>query len=282
MASVQPGVLAAVALVLAGCIAVLCLAVLRERRRRATLSREVERLREVARQRADQISVLSHEVRTPLALIRGSAELLAEQKPGPLTDVQARFVETISDSATHVISLAEDLLTTARIEAGLFEVHLRQVQLRSFLRSVVRELRQVHGRDIVLDTPGAPARVMLDPSLMSQLIGNLVTNSLRHDPDTGHRVTVRGHVAEGMVVLAISDSGRGMTDEEREQLFGRFHSTAALGKGTGIGLYIALHIAELHGGGIHVDTIAHHGTTMVVTFPARGAGESEVSGDLTA
>lgn len=264
-----------VALLLLGCVAVLVLAVVRERRRRATLTREVERLRGLATQRADQMSVLSHEVRTPLALIRGSADLLAEETPGPLTPVQSQFVQTISDSAMSISSLAEDLLATARIEAGLFEVHLRRIELRSFLRSVVRELRMVHARDIILDTPGPPTRVLLDPGLITQLITNLVTNSLRHDPDTDHRVTVRGSVAEGMVILAIIDRGRGMTETEREQLFGRFYSTAEIGKGTGIGLYIARHIAELHGGGIHVDTIAQHGTTMVVTFPAGGLTDSE-------
>lgn len=256
------------AAVLLAVVAALTVMLVRQRRERATLDREVDRLRGVAKRRADQVSILSHEVRTPLALIRGSADLLAEQSPGPLNEVQERFVQTISNSADHVISLAEDLLITARIEAGLFEVHLRRVQLRSFLRSVVRELRLVHRRDLVLDTPGPPVWVMLDPSLVTQLIGNLVANSLRHDPEPGNVVSVRGHVADGMVVLSVSDSGGGMTEDERAQIFGRFHSTAALGEGAGLGLYICRHIAELHGGSIHVDTIAHYGTTMVVTFPA--------------
>lgn len=259
-------------------VVLLTATVVHQRRERAMLHRDVERLQEVAKRRADQVSILSHEVRTPLALIRGSADLLAEQSPGPLNEVQERFVETISRSASHVISLAEDLLITARIEAGLFEVHLRRVQLRSFLRSTVRELRLVHRRDIVLDTPGPPVRVVLDPGLVGQLIGNLVANSVRHDPDRTSVIGVRGHVAEGMVVLAVSDSGRGMSEEERAQIFGRFQSTAALGEGAGLGLYICRHIAELHGGSIQVDTIAQHGTTMVVTFPAGGTGESEVAG----
>lgn len=276
---VQIETLAVATFFLVAAVVLLTAAVVHQRRDRAMLHRDVERLQEVAKRRADQVSILSHEVRTPLALIRGSADLLAEQSPGPLNEVQERFVETISHSANHVISLAEDLLITARIEAGLFEVHLRRVQLRSFLRSAVRELRLVHRRDIVLDTPGPPVRVMLDPGLINQLIGNLVANSVRHDPDHANVVTVRGQVAEGMVVIAVSDSGGGMSEEERAQIFGRFHSTAALGQGAGLGLYICRHIAELHGGSIHVDTIAQHGTTMVVTFPAGSTTESEVSGE---
>ncbi|GAA4121616.1 hypothetical protein GCM10022415_24590 [Knoellia locipacati] len=241
-------------------------------RLRAALQRsrhEIARLQGVALRRADQVSVLSHEVRTPLALIKGSADLLAEETPGPLTSTQAKFVDTISGSADHVIELAEDMLAHARIEAGLFEVHLRQVELRAYLRSVVHELRQVHRhRAIALDAPGPPTRVYLDPQLIHQLVSNLVANALRHDDGVDNEVVVRGHTADGNVILAISDQGRGMNEEERSRLFARFSSSAPLGEGTGLGLYISAHIAELHGGRILVDTIAQHGTTMLVSFPA--------------
>jgi signal transduction histidine kinase len=234
-----------------------------------TSTREISRLQGLALRRADQVSVLSHEVRTPLALIKGSADLLAEQSPGPLTSTQAKFVDTISSSAEHVIELAEDLLAHARIEAGLFEVHLRQVELRAYLRSVVRELRQVHRhRAIALDAPGPPTRVYLDPQLIHQLVSNLVGNALRHDDGVENEVVVRGHTADGNVILAISDQGRGMSEAERARLFARFSSSAPIGEGTGLGLYISAHIAELHGGRILVDTIAQHGTTMLVAFPA--------------
>jgi signal transduction histidine kinase len=234
-----------------------------------TSEHEIARLQGVALRRADQMSVFSHEVRTPLSLIKGSADLLAEETPGPLTSTQAKFVDTISGSADHVIELAEDMLAHARIEAGLFEVHLRQVELRSYLRSVVQELRQVHRhRAIALDAPGPPTRVHLGPQLIHQLVSNLVANALRHDDGADNEVVVRGHTADGNVILAISDQGRGMNEAERSRLFERFSSGAPIGEGTGLGLYISAHIAELHGGRILVDTIAQHGTTMLVAFPA--------------
>lgn len=241
----------------------------RLRIRLRTSTHEIARLHDLALRRADQVSVLSHEIRTPLALIKGSADLLAEETPGPLTTTQAKFVDTISGSADHVIALAEDLLAHARIEAGLFEVHLREVELRAYLRSVVRELRQVHHhRAIALDAPGPPTRVHLDPKLIQQLVSNLVGNALRHDASADNAVVVRGHTADGSVIIAISDQGRGMSEEERSRLFERFSSSAPVGEGTGLGLYISGHIAELHGGRILVDTIAQHGTTMLVTFPS--------------
>jgi signal transduction histidine kinase len=242
----------------------------RLRSRLRTSAREIARLQELALRRADQVSVLSHEVRTPLALIKGSADLLAEESPGPLTTTQAKFVDTILGSADHVIALAEDLLAHARIEAGLFEVQLREVELRAYLRSIVRELRQVHQhRAIALDAPGPPTRVHLDPQLIQQLVSNLVGNALHHDDSPENEVVVRGHTADGNVIISISDQGRGMSEEERSRLFARFSSSSPVGEGTGLGLYISAHIAELHGGRILVDTIAQHGTTMLVTFPAR-------------
>jgi signal transduction histidine kinase len=255
-------------------IALLAWWVRRLRSQLRTSAREIARLQELALRRADQVSVLSHEVRTPLALIKGSADLLAEESPGPLTTTQAKFVDTISGSADHVITLAEDLLAHARIEAGLFEVQLREVELRAYLRSIVRELRQVHHhRAIALDAPGPPTRVYLDPQLIQQLVSNLVANALRHDDSPENEVVVRGHTADGNVIISISDQGRGMNEEERSRLFARFSSGAPVGEGTGLGLYISAHIAELHGGRILVDTIAKHGTTMLVTFPA---GEDKV------
>lgn len=242
----------------------------RQRREYRRAAREIGRLRELASRRADQVSVLSHEIRTPLASIRGSIDLLLEETPGPLTPTQRRFLQTASDNSAHLISLAEDLLVTARIEAGLFEVHLRRVELRSFLRGVVRDLRYAHSERIALDTPGPPTRVLLDPQLIVQLIGNLVANALHHDASESGLVWVRGHVAEDQVVIAVSDTGRGMTEAERAHIFERFRTSSALGEGTGIGLYVARHIVELHGGSIHVDTVAQVGTTMLVTFPAGG------------
>lgn len=239
---------------------------------------ELARLREVATRRADQVSVLSHEIRTPLAVVGGSTELLLEGLPGPLTDRQRTFLTTISRNVTHVHSLAENLLTQARIEAGMFDVHLERVDLRAVLRAVVAELRQVHHPvRIVLDAPGPPTRVVVDPQLVTQAVVNLVANAVRYSPDS-RSVTVRVTRSEGDVVLAISDDGRGMSRADRDRLFHRFASGEPLGDGTGIGLYITHHIVDLHGGRIYVDSLPDRGTTMTLTLPARTterAGEGD-------
>lgn len=137
-------------------------------RLRAALRRsghEIARLQGVALRRADQVSVLSHEVRTPLALIKGSADLLAEETPGPLTRTQAKFVDTISGSADHVIE-------PRRGHAGPRPDRGRALRgppapgraCGPTCARSSRSLRQVHRhRAIALDAPGPPTRVHLDP-----------------------------------------------------------------------------------------------------------------------
>ena len=126
-------------------------------RRWASDRAEAHRLRGIAQRNADQISVVSHEIRTPLSLMKGAADLLAEGSPGPLTDSQARFVQTISSNCHSVITLSEDLLTQARIDAGMFELHPQRVNLRALTMSVISELRHLHPLPIALDCPTCDA-----------------------------------------------------------------------------------------------------------------------------
>jgi signal transduction histidine kinase len=247
-------------------------------RRRAAAAAEVDRYAELAMRRADQVSILSHEIRTPLAIIKGSAELLAEETPGPLNDRQRVFARRIADNAGQVIDLSEDLLAHARIEAGIFELHLEQVNLRSLLRQAVRDLRQVLAVDIRFDSFEAPIRLLADPALIKQVVVNLVTNAVRSSSERP-LVTVRLMRRDSDVLVSVTDSGTGMTREQRERLFRRFSSGTSSGDGTGLGLYVSQHIVQLHGGRIYVDTIAHRGTTMMFTLPLdRGDEETDDDG----
>jgi len=226
------------------------------------------RLRALASRRSDQVSMLSHEIRTPLAIIQGSAELLAEQGPGPLLPRQERFLGRILDNAARMSTLAEQLLMQARLESDAFELRAEDVDLRALMRGIVLELQPVTGVPIVLHTPGAPVRAEVDPQLIRQVMNNLIMNAARSDPGTAS-IEVRVTGGEDQVVIAVSDGGTGMTDEQRDRLFRRFASGRPLGNGTGIGLFISQQLIRLHGGRIFVDTITGKGTTMLFTLPMR-------------
>lgn len=252
------------AVAVAGLAGLLGVATMLRRSTRARLmAAENGRLRALASERADRVSMLSHEVRTPLALVAGAAELLAEQSPGPLTPTQQQFVQTIVVNCERMVALSEHLLMEARIEAGIFRLHLEGVDVRSLFRRVVSELRLLHSATLLLDCPHAPRRVPADPALLRQVLINLVTNAARYGGDTV--ITVRITDGEDCVVVAVSDSGPGMSAAQRARLFTR---TLPEGGGSGLGLIISRRIVELHGGKWFVDTVPHRGTTMIFTIPA--------------
>lgn len=226
----------------------------------------LRRLQRTAQRNADQISVVSHEIRTPLALMKGAADLLAEGTPGPLTPSQARFVETISKNCHTVIDLAQDLLVQARIDAGMFALHLQRVDFRSLATGVVNELRLLHSADIALDCPGAPPHAWADAKLMRQAITNLINNAIVHASDA-RLITLRVVGTDEQVLISVTDDGSGMTAEQRQQLFERFASGRPLRDGTGLGLVITRQIVRMHGGEVYVDTTSGRGTTMMFSVP---------------
>jgi two-component system OmpR family sensor kinase len=231
------------------------------------LRADLVRVRRVAGQSTEQVTVLSHEIRTPLALIKGASDLLIEQTPGPLNEQQLRFMRTVSTNSANLVELAEDLLTQARIDAGMFDVHLQRTDLRALARTTVRELRALHSVAISLDSPGAPPRLWVDTKLVKQAITNLVNNAVKASPEAS-TITVRviDLAGEG-ATIAVSDNGSGMSDLERKHLFERFASGRPLRDGTGMGLVITRQIARLHGGDLYVDTVSGRGTTIIMTIP---------------
>lgn len=228
---------------------------------------DLRRMRRMAQRNAEQISVVSHEIRTPLALMKGAADLLDEESPGPLTQSQRRFVNTISSNCHTVIDLAQDLLMQARIDAGMFQLHLQRVNFRALGASVVADLRVIHPIDLAFDCPGAPPRAWADAGLMRQAMTNLINNAVAHASGEAKLITLRIVSADQQILVSVSDSGAGMSPEQREQLFERFKSGRPLRDGTGLGLVITRQIIQMHGGEVYVDSTVGRGTTMMFSLP---------------
>jgi two-component system OmpR family sensor kinase len=233
-----------------------------ERAERARLERLVDR-------RAEQVTALSHELRTPLTMIKGSADLLMEGRPGPLTAPQERFLKVIHHQCAQVIELCESLLIQAKIEAGLFTPRLERVDLSVVARDVVTAMRPLcaqRGQTVGLDTPQITPRISADPLLLSQALTNLMSNASRFTSVDGH-IEVRVAVIDTGISVYVTDDGAGMTTEQRQRLFQRFATGRPLADGTGLGLVITKTIVELHGGSIMVDTSSRRGSTFLLTLP---------------
>ena len=250
-------------LALAGVTAALAWQRERERRTRAELEKTVQ-------VRSDRLSMLSHEVRTPLTLMRASLELLFDESAGPLTEQQRTFLQTIYQNEERIATLAQNLLTQARLESGVFSPKTQPVDLRRVVRLVVNDMRiliEQRQQQIRTYYPQVLPLAQADPGLVRQVLINLIQNASRHTSEGG-LIVVSIAQNDYALLVSVTDDGAGMGLEHRRQLFKRF-STAGdnSGEGTGLGLVIVKQIVEWHGGKVYVDTSLGRGTSFYFTLP---------------
>jgi PAS domain S-box-containing protein len=267
--------------------------------RHAALERDELLRRELAaRGQAEQanrmkdefLAMVSHELRTPLNAILGWARML---RTGELDEARRdRAVETIERNARAQSQLVGDLLDISRIVTGKLQLDVGPVSIQQLLRAAVESVdHAADAKDIRLSVAisGEPAPVEGDPARLTQVVLNLLSNAIKFTP-SGGRVDVHLHRREDDVELTVCDTGQGMRPDELPQVFTRFHQ-AATGRrpagGLGLGLAIARHIVEAHGGTIEARSEGPgRGACFVVRLPqARGltmpAAALRESEDLT-
>lgn len=253
-----------------------------ERERRARREAEVARAAAEAASRAKSefVAALNHELRTPLQAITGFTELLRTLDLPPARRQAA--LEHIGAATEHVLSMVDDLLDIAKIEADALPVLLEPVELPGLLREVLALLaplaaeREVELRPVV---PGASSAVRADRRRLRQVLINLVTNGVRYNHPGGWVEAVvetsadAGAAAGGTaaVTVAVRDSGRGIPAELMGRLFTPFDRlgvTCPAEPGAGLGLVVARALTRAMGGTLEIRSTADTGTTAAVTLPA--------------
>jgi len=222
--------------------------------------------------RQEQFSVLAHELKTPLAMISATAELLLSPAPGTLTDDQRHFVEEIDQSAARIVLLADNILTESKLQAGVFTPSFAPTDVRPLLREVWRSMRRLadqHDQRLALDYPQRIDRIAIDAALVRQAVVNLVQNAIRHT-SRGGVVTIRAFQNDRHVVIAVWDDGAGLDPAHRKAVMQRFVSYSG---GTGLGLTIVKTIAGIHGGELMIDTSLGDGAAFLLALP-RTTGRS--------
>lgn len=217
------------------------------------------------------IADASHQLRTPLTVLKTQAELaLRASDPAAMRDI----VESIARTTDSTVHLANRLLTMARAEHGVAEGQLVAVSLSETARQVGMALAMAAvGKDIDLSLEAEQeVTVAGNALLLHELLANLLDNAIRYTP-AGGRVTLRVlAAADGAALLEVEDSGIGIAAGERERVFAPFYRAPGAqqinGAGAGLGLTIVRDIAALHGARIALDDNAHGGLTVRVYFPA--------------
>jgi PAS domain S-box-containing protein len=246
----------------------------------AEIERQAEReravadqLREVDRLKSQFLANMSHELRTPLNSIIGYSEVLLDGVDGELTEDADEDVRAIHDSGKHLLSIINEILDLAKIEAGEMHLDLREVDLFEFSKEITKT-----GQVLVKDKPVVlevvqetemPA-VCADPVRLRQVLWNLVSNALKFTEEGSVRVHLNMH-DEKHALVTVRDTGIGMSQEGLDVIFQRFSqvdgSSTRRAGGTGLGLTITKQLIEMHGGEIHVDSEENVGSTFWFTMP---------------
>lgn len=231
----------------------------------------VQTLEEANRLKAELISTLAHEMRTPLTSIKGysTAVVLEEANFGP--EAQAEFLEIIDQECDVLEEIIHDLLESSIIDAGLLKLEPQPVMLPRLAQSVVEDIaRRSHIHRLLVDFPPDFAIIDADANRIGQVLRNLLDNAIKYSPDGG-LIVVRGEVREDDVLVSVADQGIGIAPEHLNRLFERFFRVrSGLGDrvvGSGLGLPIARTIIESHGGQIWAESQLGEGTTLFFTLP---------------
>jgi signal transduction histidine kinase len=223
------------------------------------------------RSRADLVSTVAHELRSPLTSVKGfTATLLA--KWHRFNDDQKRvMLETVNADADRVTRLITELLDVSRIEAGRLEVHRQVVDVADSVRKMIAGRVAAGDRDdrFRLEVHGTPPEMWLDPDKIDQILGNLIENAVRHGGGTVTIVVdaVQSPSFGGGVAVAVRDEGEGIAPEFAPRVFRQFWRAKRRG-GAGLGLYIVKGLVEAHGGTISVHRAPEGGAEFRFILPA--------------
>jgi signal transduction histidine kinase len=230
----------------------------------------VEELRRLSALRADFVSLVSHELRSPMASVIGSARTLQQRWRELSPEQRESFLAVIAHETSRLADLIGDVLDTSRIEAGTFSYSFEDVDLARLVRDSAAAAE--HGQDeVAVDAvvrEPLPA-VRGDRDRLRQVLVNLIDNAVKYSPP-GDRVRVEAEQADGRVVIEVRDRGPGISPEHQRLIFekfGRANVAEHAKPGTGLGLFIARSIAEAHGGALEVRSAPGRGATFRLSLP---------------
>jgi PAS domain S-box-containing protein len=233
------------------------------------LSRE----KELSQLKSNFVSMVSHEFRTPLAIIQSSAELLREFFPKMLPAERDEQLESITGNTRRMAGMMEEILVLSRLDAGKLDFQPSVLDLESFCRRVVDEVLSANSRRCPMELSVASVlpQARADERLLAHILTNLLSNAVKYsEPGASVRFAVERDTAEALFI--IRDEGIGISEDDLEMLFTAFHRGANVGSraGTGLGLLLVKRCVELHHGKLRIESKVGQGTTVTVRLPIFG------------
>jgi len=243
----------------------------REARRQAEGQRD-ESIRKLGASN-DTLATLSHEFRTPLTIIRSSAQILSGERPGGLNDVQRRFLSTIEDNTSRLIRLADDLLARTRVDSTWLTVEVKELDIRPIVKNVIETMSpfaEQHQRHLRYSYPHILSSVLADQKWIHQVLVNLVHNAIKYtDPNGTIVLAVKEN--EECAVVSVTDNGGGIWSNRTVDVFKKYfqeqHHVDGSSDGAGLGLAIVKEVVEKHNGNVYVGSVPGMGSIFSFTLP---------------
>ena len=225
--------------------------------------------------KSEFLANMSHELRTPLNAIIGFSEVLLDRMFGELNEKQEDYLKDIFTSGKHLLSLINDVLDLSKIEAGRMELEPSDFDVPNALsnaQTLIRERATRHNIALALEVDPAVGVIRADERKFKQILLNLLSNAVKFTPDNG-RVGVRARTADGVLEVAVIDTGIGIAPDDQAAVFEEFKQVGRhytnKNEGTGLGLALTKRFVELHGGRLWLESEPGKGSTFTFTLPSQ-------------
>jgi PAS domain S-box-containing protein len=240
-------------------------------------TQDITQLKQLQQLKDEWMSVIAHDLRQPIGVIKMAAELLPDLHVGKMGADEGTITQRIRSAANGLARMVDDLLDMSRIEARRLSLEQVWADPRSMLREALERLSHLTtGTHVAVTEAGSPSQIFVDPVRFDQILGNLMGNAVKHGAKNGE---IRVHVEQrgGEVEISVTNQGRGIEPDELSRIFTRFARSKSTHKsevpGLGLGLYIAKGLVEAHGGHMWVDSVPNKTTTFHFTLPSRVAAK---------
>jgi PAS domain S-box-containing protein len=232
---------------------------------------DITKFREAEEAKSTFVSVISHELKTPVSLIKGYASTLLREDASWDQQTVTNGLRVIEEEADKLTELIENLLDVTRLQAGTLTLQFGPVRLDKLAARLVEKFRtQTDIHTITADFPAEFPVVQGDEQRLGQVLSNLLSNAIKYSPKGG-RIVVSGEILDGSVQVSVSDEGIGLAPEQRENIFDRFYrvdnALTRETQGVGLGLYIVRSIIEAHGGRVWVESEPGQHTAFSFALP---------------
>ena len=258
--------------------------VIQEIKRRAELQRLYDELEKLDEAKTEFMSIVSHQLRTPLTAIKGYVSMILEGLYGNFAEKMKKPLDNVFASNERLIKFVNDILNVTRIETGRLEFIPEKTSMEEVISSVISELEiKSKEKNLYLrwekPTPSTDSgqaeplpKIFIDPDKIRQVVLNLIDNAIKYTKEGG--VTVKLQIANGKLQIAVSDTGAGMSQEDIQKLFRSFSrgesGVTYYKEGTGLGLYIARQFVELQGGKVWAESEGKgKGSTFYIELPIK-------------